>query len=169
LDNFSVKKIPEFLAKKALMEKKLNSNNKKEQKGEKNFFTEHFKLSNTNNNFLYNIIKKQLAPTKKRDSKIEEENKNHKKFISYSNSTKQVSNLKKSGNITTKRIDSTPDNIDINMNPGFKSEEFRNIKKKNVHQKKFTDLIKSYDMDEINLKNLSLKYKTSRFHFQFCF
>lgn len=164
LDNFSVKKIPDFLLKKALLEKKLiKTNNKNEPKNEKNILTDHFKLSNTNNNFLYNTIKKQLAiNNNNRGLKNEEETKNHKKFISYCNVTKEENILRKSGNITSKRIDSTPDNIDINLHAGFKSEEFRNIKKNNIHQKKFADLVKSYDVDEINIRNLSMKYKTSR-------
>lgn len=149
------------------MEKKLiKSNTKNDSKNEKSILTDHFKFSNTNNNYLYNTIKNKLNVNKsKRDSKNEEETKNHKKFISYCNVTngnKEENIFRKSGNITSKRIDTTPDNIDMNLHAGFKSEEFRNIKKNNIHQKKFTDLVKSYDADEINLRNLSMKYKTSR-------
>jgi len=83
----------------------------------------------------------------------------HKKnFSCYAD--KGFSNYKTKGALTSKdAVDSLE-----KVNLGIHSEENRNTYKK-FHNKKLNDLMKSYEIDDIQLKTISTKFKTTRYIF----
>lgn len=143
------KQAQDFIKKKTLLDKNLIKNIKLYRQNEKNVFNFLQPMKTSEKSGLYENIKTKLL-TKNLDTNLSI-NKNHKKYVSCYNDCLNI----KPEIATTKRINTN----NYEFNNGTLSEEIRHPGK---HKKKLTDLIKSYDYDESQLKQVAKQFKTSR-------
>ena len=98
---------------------------------------------------LYQNIKKKLTSNNSTKE-------THKKYFSASNEKKLLSNYKTKAPLTSKYVVDSLEKIHL----GSQSEETRS-KIKKMHSKKLTELMKCYEIEDFNLKNLSNKFKST--------